>query len=213
MIFNSMSKNGLILMAFALATTASVALVNELTKERIAKQSQQQLVALLAEVLPAGSYDNALTENCVVVNDRSLSPKESMTIYRATLNGMPSALVIQHKTLKGYNGNIEIITAIDKHGNVSGVRVTQHAETPGLGDKVELTKSPWILSFANTTITEENDPQFKVKRDGGNFDQFTGATITPRAVVNSVSDAGWFGKTNFDRLFNAPNACKGESHE
>lgn len=207
MIFKSMSKNGLILMAFALATTAAVAIVNDLTKERIAKQNQQQLVKLLSEVLPSELYDNQLTENCALINDERLSKSGASLVYRATKQGEPVALVLRHATQDGYNGNIALITAIDKTGMISGVRVTEHSETPGLGDKVELAKSQWILSFNGKALGSENDPSFKVKRDGGQFDQFTGATITPRAVVDSVALATWYGQSEFAAIFAAPNAC------
>lgn len=207
MIFKSMSKNGFILMAFALATTAAVAIVNDLTKERIAKQNQQQLVKLLSEVLPNDLYDNQLSENCTLINDERLSKGEPSLVYRATKNGEPVAVILRHTTQDGYNGKIAMITAIDKTGVITGVRVTEHSETPGLGDKVELAKSQWILSFNDQTLASENDPTFKVKRDGGQFDQFTGATITPRAVVNSVASASWFGQTEFSAIFAAPNAC------
>lgn len=207
MIFKSMSKNGFILMAFALATTAAVAIVNDLTKERIAKQNQQQLVKLLSEVLPSDLYDNQLTENCALIDDERLSKGEPSLVYRATKNGEPVAVILRHTTQDGYNGKIAMITAIDKTGVITGVRVTEHSETPGLGDKVELAKSQWILSFNDQTLANESDPTFKVKRDGGQFDQFTGATITPRAVVNSVASASWFGQTEFDAIFAAPNAC------
>ncbi|MFC3033868.1 electron transport complex subunit RsxG [Pseudoalteromonas fenneropenaei] len=208
MIFRSMSKNGFILMVFALGTTGAVALVQQLTKTRIADQSQQQLLQQLGEVLPAQYFDNRLDKDCMLSNAAELGPNGPHLIYRARLNGEPSALIVRHITPRGYSGNIDLITAIDKSGTVQGSRVTRHEETPGLGDKVEVAKSPWILSFAGTQPSAAKDPAFRVKRDGGQFDQFTGATITPRAVVHSVNDAAWYATQNFNAIFAAANACE-----
>ncbi|CCQ09574.1 Electron transport complex protein RnfG [Pseudoalteromonas luteoviolacea B = ATCC 29581] len=207
MIFQSMSRNGLILMGFALATTAAVALVNELTKPKIAEQNRLQLQKLLTDVLSADKFNNILVQDCVRSSDPALGPEGVYTIYRARLDNEPVALVMQHTSKDGYSGTIDMITAIERSGRISGVRVTHHEETPGLGDKVEPAKSDWILHFSGQALTSSNDPKFKVKRDGGDFDQFTGATITPRAVVNSVAAAVWFGQQNFATIFTLPNEC------
>ena len=94
-------------------------------------------------------------------------------------------------------------------GEIQSVRVTKHEETPGLGDKVEVKKSDWITLFKGQTVLGEDDNRWAVKKDGGQFDQFTGATITPRAVVGSVKEAVLFAQAEFDNLFAAANACQG----
>ncbi|NOU52852.1 electron transport complex subunit RsxG [Pseudoalteromonas sp. JBTF-M23] len=211
MIAQSMYRNGAILMAFALATTGSVALVQSLTAERIAIQEKQHLMQLLGQVLNADEHDNLLYLDCTTSNAPELGPGGPHIIYRASKAGKPSALLVRHVTPKGYSGNIDILTAVKADGSIAGVRVTRHEETPGLGDKVELAKSDWITTFNGMTISEANVKQFAVKKDGGQIDQFTGATITPRAVVNSVKQAVMYTQKNFNTFFSGENTCNGAS--
>ncbi|MGO3424548.1 MAG: electron transport complex subunit RsxG [Pseudoalteromonas distincta] len=206
MIISSMAKNGAILTAFALATTGLVASINALTADKIAEQEQLQLTAQLQEVLNPKSYDNQLSQDCVVITDEKLGPYANQVIYRARKNNKPVAVVIRHVTPNGYSGDINLLTAVLSDGTIAGVRTTKHEETPGLGDKVEVKKSLWITTFKSLTVEGEEDARWAVKKDGGQFDQFTGATITPRAVVGSVKNAVLFAQTNFDDIFAAPNA-------
>ena len=206
MIISSMAKNGAILTAFALATTGLVASINALTADKIAEQEQLQLTAQLQEVLDPKSYDNQLSQDCVIITDEKLGPYANQVIYRARKNNKPVAVVIRHVTPNGYSGDINLLTAVLSDGTIAGVRTTKHEETPGLGDKVEVKKSLWITTFKSLTVEGEDDARWAVKKDGGQFDQFTGATITPRAVVGSVKNAVLFAQTNFDDIFAAPNA-------
>lgn len=206
MIISSMAKNGAILTAFALATTGLVASINALTADKIAEQEQLQLTAQLQEVLDPKSYDNQLPQDCVIITDEKLGPYANQVIYRARKNNKPVAVVIRHVTPNGYSGDINLLTAVLSDGTIAGVRTTKHEETPGLGDKVEVKKSLWITTFKSLTVEGEEDARWAVKKDGGQFDQFTGATITPRAVVGSVKNAVLFAQTNFDDIFAAPNA-------
>lgn len=206
MIISSMAKNGAILTAFALATTGLVASINALTADKIAEQEQLQLTAQLQEVLDPKSYDNQLSQDCVVITDEKLGPYANQVIYRARKNNKPVAVVIRHVTPNGYSGDINLLTAVLSDDTIAGVRTTKHEETPGLGDKVEVKKSLWITTFKSLTVEGEEDARWAVKKDGGQFDQFTGATITPRAVVGSVKNAVLFAQTNFDDIFAAPNA-------
>ena len=206
MIISSMAKNGAILTAFALATTGLVASINALTADKIAEQEQLQLTAQLQEVLDPKSYDNQLLQDCVIITDEKLGPYANQVIYRARKNNKPVAVVIRHVTPNGYSGDINLLTAVLSDGTIAGVRTTKHEETPGLGDKVEVKKSLWITTFKSLTVEGEEDARWAVKKDGGQFDQFTGATITPRAVVGSVKNAVLFAQTNFDDIFAAPNA-------
>ena len=206
MIISSMAKNGAILTAFALATTGLVASINALTADKIAEQEQLQLTAQLQEVLDPKSYDNQLSQDCVIITDEKLGPYANQVIYRARKNNKPVAVVIRHVTPNGYSGDINLLTAVLSDGTIAGVRTTKHEETPGLGDKVEVKKSLWITTFKSLTVEGEEDVRWAVKKDGGQFDQFTGATITPRAVVGSVKNAVLFAQTNFDDIFAAPNA-------
>lgn len=210
MILSSMSKNGGILTAFAIVTTGAVALTHSLTADKIAEQEQQQLAEQLQQVLDPHHYDNQLSQDCVVVTDERLGPRPDQTIYRAYKNNEPYALVMRHVTPNGYSGDINLLTAVFADGSIAGVRVTKHEETPGLGDKVEVKKSDWITLFKGSTVFNQDDARWAVKKDGGQFDQFTGATITPRAVVGSVKQAVLFAKAEFAQLFSAPNNCRGE---
>lgn len=207
MILSSMAKNGVILSAFALATTGLVATINMLTADKIAEQELLQLTTQLHEVLDPRAYDNQLSHDCVIINDPRLGPYADQVVYRARKNNQPVALVVRHITPNGYSGDINLLTAVLSDGRIAGVRSTKHAETPGLGDKVEIRKSAWISSFNNMTVRSADDERWAVKKDGGQFDQFTGATITPRAVIGSVKNAVLFAKDEFDAVFSAPNAC------
>jgi Na+-translocating ferredoxin:NAD+ oxidoreductase subunit G len=104
-------------------------------------------------------------------------------------NGSLTAYIVETTAPDGYSGNIDLIVALTPDGTILGSRVLNHQETPGLGDKIEARRSPWILSFNGKTVTEDNAAKWAVRKDGGDFDQFTGATITPRAVVNAVRNA------------------------
>ncbi|WP_024611071.1 electron transport complex subunit RsxG [Pseudoalteromonas sp. TB64] len=206
MIISSMAKNGAILTAFALVTTGLVASINALTADKIAEQEQLHLTSQLQEVLDPSTYDNELSKDCVIISDERLGPNGDQIIYRARKNNKPVALVVRHVTPNGYSGDISLLTAVLRDGSIAGVRTTKHEETPGLGDKVEVKKSLWITTFKNLTVQSEDDARWAVKKDGGQFDQFTGATITPRAVVGSVKKAVLFAQSEFDAIFAAPNA-------
>ncbi len=207
MIISSMVKNGAILCGFALLTTGLVATINTLTADKIAEQEQLQLTNQLQEVLPHSKYSNKLSQDCVIISDPLLGPYDNQVIYRARKDNEPVALVIRHVTPSGYSGDINLLSAVYRDGTIAGVRVTKHEETPGLGDKVEVKKSDWITTFNTKTVQSESDDRWAVKKDGGQFDQFTGATITPRAVVGSVKNAVLYAQDNFDALFKAANAC------
>lgn len=206
MILSSMAKNGAILTAFALVTTGLVASINMLTADKIAEQELLHLTSQLQEVLAPSTYDNELTTDCVIISDERLGPYANQIVYRARKNNEPVALIVRHVTPSGYSGDINLLTAVLSDGSIAGVRTTKHAETPGLGDKVEVKKSPWITSFKTLTVQSSSDARWAVKKDGGQFDQFTGATITPRAVVGSVKNAVLFAQSEFDAIFAAPNA-------
>lgn len=206
MILSSMAKNGAILTAFALVTTGLVASINMLTADKIAEQELLHLTSQLQEVLDPSTYDNELSTDCVIISDERLGPYANQIVYRARKNNEPVALIVRHVTPSGYSGDINLLTAVLSDGSIAGVRTTKHEETPGLGDKVEVKKSPWITTFKTLTVQSSSDARWAVKKDGGQFDQFTGATITPRAVVGSVKNAVLFAQSEFDAIFAAPNA-------
>lgn len=203
----AISKNTKILALFAVACTAIVGLVNELTKERIKQQEQQQLLKTLHSIIEPSRYDNNIANDCIMMNSPELGSDKVHTAYLARKSGEVVAVAMTSTAPKGYNGNIDFIMAINNDGSVSGVRVLKHQETPGLGDKVELRKSNWITSFTGKRILSEDDNRWAVTKDNGMFDQFTGATITPRAVVNGVKNSLNYFTKNKDSLLTRPNAC------
>jgi electron transport complex protein RnfG len=135
--------------------------------------------------MPSSFYDNALAASCTLVADERLASTPNR-VYRATKEGESIGFVVESTAPNGYSGKIHMLTGMLMNGTVTGVRVLDHKETPGLGDKIDIRISDWILSFNGQQVSEQNSALWEVKKDGGQFDQFTGATITPRAVVNQV---------------------------
>lgn len=204
-------KNSQILAVFAVVCTAIVGLVNELTKDEIKAQEQLQLLNTLDSIIEPSRYNNDITQDCVSLSsallNNSTSDKEMQTAYIARKDGQAIAIAMTSTAPDGYNGNIALIIAINMDDSVSGVRVLKHQETPGLGDKVELRKSDWITSFTNKKLTSEKDNRWAVTKDNGMFDQFTGATITPRAVVKAVRKTLLYFKKNKHSLLTRSNIC------
>jgi len=208
----TIAKNGLILGLFAVITSGLIALTYFGTQEQIEQQRQQTLLAILDELVSRDSYDNNMAQDCVLVTSQAyLGTATPQHIYRATLAGEPVAAVIETTAPNGYSGRIELVVGVTKDATVSGVRVIEHKETPGLGDKIDLRISDWVLGFNGQQLTEANASNWAVRKDGGQFDQFTGATITPRAVVNAVKNTLVYYQTNKDAIFSASNECRLQS--
>ncbi|WP_192889095.1 electron transport complex subunit RsxG [Vibrio bathopelagicus] len=207
---NAIKKNGLVLAIFACASTGLVAVTHYLTKDQIKQQEQAQLLSVLNQVIPHDLHDNELFSACTLVQAEELGTGQAMPAYIAKLNGEPSAIAIEAIAPDGYNGAIKVIVGMKIDGTILGTRVLSHQETPGLGDKIDLRVSDWILSFAGKQVTDSNLDRWKVRKDGGDFDQFTGATITPRAVVKSVKQAVQYVNQNNQALLAQPLNCGGE---
>jgi len=188
----TMRRHGLILAFFGALMTGMTALVNLMTKPTIEHQALLQQKSLFDQVIPASVYDNDMQNECYNVTDESLGTATPHRMYLARKNGQPVAAVVETTAPDGYSGAIQLLVAADFHGKVYGSRVLEQHETPGLGDKIEVRISDWIKHFANQTINGPTDERWAVKKDGGMFDQFTGATITPRAVVRSVKRTALF---------------------
>ncbi len=162
---------------------------------------------LINEVLPPGSYDNDLLKDTVSIAPTvALGQDEASTAYRARKNGKASALVLEAVAPDGYAGKIRLLIALGADGALLGVRVTQHKETPGLGDYIEPRKDknkdrPWITQFDGLTPATAEERAWKVKKDGGNFDSVAGATVTPRAVIKAVRKAALYVAENRAQLF------------
>jgi len=207
---NAIKKNGLVLAIFACASTGLVAVTHYLTKDQIKQQEQAQLLSVLNQVIPHALHDNELFSSCTLVQAEELGTEKAMPAYIAKINGEPSAIAIEAIAPDGYNGAIKVIVGMKIDGTILGTRVLSHQETPGLGDKIDLRVSDWILSFAGKQVTDSNLDRWKVRKDGGDFDQFTGATITPRAVVKSVKQAVQYVNQNNQALLAQPLNCGGE---
>jgi electron transport complex protein RnfG len=200
----SITRSALSLGLIAIIGTALLAWVHSLTEPRIAAQERMQLLNQLLQVVPADRFDNAMHEDFVTIRDESAFPGgQHVRVFRARKANRPVAAVIKLRTNDGYNGRIDLLVGIFEDGRISGVRVLSHRETPGLGDGIEITRSDWIRSFDRASLTQPGSDGWAVKRDGGVFDQFTGATITPRAVVRAVHRTLRYFEGNRDALFAA----------
>ncbi|MGK4340241.1 electron transport complex subunit RsxG [Ectopseudomonas oleovorans] len=188
-ISRSMLKNALVLGLFAIGTVGSVTLLQQGTATRIAAAEREAQVRALAEILPAGSYDNHLLDNRLELNAPELGHRSPQSAYLALKGDQPSALILPVTAPDGYSGAIHLLVGIFADGRLAGVRVLGHKETPGLGDKIELAKSDWVRSFEGKSLSDPGEDGWAVKKDRGEFDQFAGATITPRAVVKAVHGA------------------------
>lgn len=183
-------------------TMATVFLVvgNLITKEVIAERLQEDLLISLNQVIPEEHYSNNLLENPLII---TMPQGESITVYRGMV-GMKITALAWELTGKGYAGDIRIILGLDSNGSILGARVLSHTETPGLGDKIEVQKDDWILEFNGLYLGNPPVDQWKVKKDGGRFDAFSGATITPRAVVNTIREGLSFFNDHKTELLSPP---------
>lgn len=188
MIQQAVSRNGALMAVFALITTGLVVLVATLTKPAIDANRQSALRASLLEVVQTRPLDAGLIDNTYPLPvDPLLGNREPQWAWVAKQDNKPVAVILPVTAPDGYGGSINLLLGITVNGHISGVRVIPpHYETPGLGDKIELQKSNWILSFNGKSLTNPAPQQWAVRKDGGVFDAFTGATITPRAVVQAV---------------------------
>ncbi|GKX42101.1 electron transport complex subunit G [Pectobacterium carotovorum subsp. carotovorum] len=193
--FTTMRRHAMTLALFAAFTTAITAIVNMLTEPTISHQAMLQQKILLDQVVPAELYNSDIQKECYVVTNPALGSSAPHRVFIARQNGEPVAAALESTAPDGYSGAIRLLVGADFHGKVLGVRVTEHHETPGLGDKIEVRISDWITRFSGQTVQGEQDARWAVKKEGGMFDQFTGATITPRAVINSVKRSALYLQT------------------
>ena len=198
-------RSSILLGFIALLGTALLAGVNELTHERILEQEKRRVLQQLNAIVPTTLYNNDLLEDIIEVKDEvTFRHPAPVTVYRARMDGQPVAVMMIVTAPDGYNGDIRLLAGIGASGTVLGVRVVSHRETPGLGDPIEVEKSDWILGFANKSLRNPQTDGWEVKRDGGQFDQFTGATISPRAVVRAIHNTLLYFEANRQILFETP---------
>ncbi len=185
--FNTTWSHGWKLALVASVCVILVTLAYLYAQPIIDKQQAEYRLKTLKAVFPSQLYNNQLLQDTIEVPGLTLG--EQQLVHVARWNDNISGYVFQVQTQKGYSGSIELVIGIDLSGKVLGVRVVNHSETPGLGDKIDIKKSFWITSFTDKSLRSPPKEQWKVKKDGGVFDSFTGATITPRAVIEVVKDA------------------------
>ncbi len=174
---------GVLLGGFCLTASVALSYGYKLTAPAIERAAKADLTASLDQVIPASLRTNDMTADTVTL-DTDGGP---VTVYRARKGGEVSA--VAYRVIgKGYGGDIVIVMGVDRAGAILGVRVVQHSETPGLGDKVDARKTDWVKGFAGHSFANTPAAEWAVKKDGGRFDQFSGATITPRAVVKAVKE-------------------------
>lgn len=202
-----------IMIGFTVLGTVILATTYFSTREPIAKSEREAKLKLIEQVLPANLHDNDLLKDAVkIVAGGELANRDETMAYRARLNGTSTALVLEATAPDGYSGDIKLLVAIRADGELAGVRVLAHKETPGLGDYIDIGRSDWIKkNFDGQSLAKTSDEGWKVKKDGGRFDYMAGATITPRAVVKAVRNTLHYFAVHRDELFSAP-AMKGEEH-
>jgi electron transport complex protein RnfG len=204
---------GAILAIFAIAGTSLVAFTHTATKARIAANERETLLRTLHALVPPETIDNDMVLDTLEVSDQEQLGAPLTTVYRGRKQGAPVAAVLTTLVPNGYSGPIKLLVAVRYDGSLGGVRVISHKETPGLGDKVEEQRSDWIHSFTGRSLGNPPLEKWKVKRDGGIFDQFTGATITPRAIVQAVTKTLLYVQAHKDALYDkqaASDAVKAE---
>ncbi len=198
----------IILLLFAISGTALVVYTFDNTRERISANERATLLRKLHQLIPQEQHDNVLLDDTLtIINTPLLGTLEPVTVYRARKAGQPVALVITPVAPDGYSGIIKLLVGINVDGTLNGVRVVAHRETPGLGDAIDEKRSDWIHIFDNRSLQDPPLERWAVKKDGGDFDQLTGATITPRAVVKAIRQTLLYYRDNKDALF-APSAVK-----
>jgi electron transport complex protein RnfG len=194
-----------LLMAFAVAGALLVGITFMQTEDDIEYNEKLTLLKKLNNIIPAEAYDNDLLLDTIVIEaNAQLGTSEDTVAYRARKGDKDVAVVLSSVAPNGYNGSIYMLVGINADGTLAGVRVVKHRETPGLGDAVSITHSDWILSFDKKSLSDPDVKGWKVKRDGGVFDQFTGATITPRAVVKAVHNTLLYFDAHQATLFSKP---------
>ena len=200
-------RTAIILFVFVVLFTGFLAAAYLFTRPTILATEAREKMKLITEVLPAARYDNDLLKDTIELPATpELGSDQPTTVYRARQKGQPAALVLEATAPDGYSGKIRMIMAVLADGSISGVRVLAHKETPGLGDYIEVRKDknrarPWITQFEGASLAGIPDAEWRVKKDGGRFDAYAGATVTPRAIVKAANKALKYVEQHRDQLY------------
>lgn len=196
------SKTAITLMAFAIVFTSLMAYVYLVTKQPIEQSEAAARMSLFRQIMPEHMHDNDLLKDTVTIApDPLLGTTEATVANIARIQQQPSAIIFEAIAHDGYSGDIKLLIAVDKDGVISGVRVISHKETPGLGDYIDIARNNWIKLFDGQSLNSYTESDWRVKKDGGQFDYMVGATITPRAVVGAVHKALVYVNQHKDTLF------------
>jgi electron transport complex protein RnfG len=180
---------GFILGSFAIVGVGLVSLTHAMTDTRIAENQREAMLAKLKAIVPADRVKNDPLADRIEVSDQALLGAASTEVFRVRDGEQPVAVILQPVVPDGYAGPIRLLVSVLTDGSLGGVRVLEHHETPGLGDKIDERKDDWIIEqFTDKSLSNPPQDEWLVKRDGGEFDQFTGATITPRSIVKAVKN-------------------------
>ncbi len=200
--YRSIASAGVLLAFAAFAGTGLLSLAADHSAPYIAANKEQALLEKLNAVIPADRFNNDLTNDTVLIEETGDTTATTPTrVFRARADGAPVAVAYEWTAHGGYNGDIVLLMGVSVDGKVTGVRIVDHRETPGLGDAIEARRSDWIDAFRGRSLLDPGESGWRVRKDGGEFDQFAGATITPRAVVNAVHDGLKFFSRHRDELF------------
>jgi len=198
----SVWTSGLILATLAAICTALVAVTHHVTAIRILANELEYLEQSLIPVLGGIAYTNDLPGSVLIIEPpHDLPGAGPVTVYRAYSGATPVAALFVVTARDGFSGSIKILIGIDTSASVTRVRILEHSETPGLGDLIEASKSEWIHQFENTSLSMPTRQSWSIKRDGGEFDQLTGASITPRAIIKAIKETLLYFETHRDSIF------------
>ena len=198
-------KSGVTLAVVAAFCTALVALTWQLTEDRIEANKKEWLERSLQPALAGLFFDSPVTESMIMIPPpHELPGSDAAIIYRVYAGEEPVAALFVVSARNGYAGPIRLLVGIAMDGTVTGVRVLEHRETPGLGDRIEMTKSNWVLQFDGHSLTNPEPAKWSIKDDGGQFDQLTGASVTPRAIIRAIKETLSYFEANRDAVFATP---------
>lgn len=212
MLGQSITRNSVLLALFAVCTTVLISGTYLLTRDRIALEKRHAEERALLEIVPRDMHDNSMLDDVIPVGPAAAGLKlaEDKRIYLARQNGEVVTAIVPVTAPDGYTGAIDLVVGVNRDGSIAGVRVLSHRETPGLGDKIDL-KTEWILGFDGRSLGNPEPARWAVRKDKGDFDQFTGATITPRAVVAATLRGLQYADANRQRLFEGADEAAKES--
>ncbi|MEK9995459.1 MAG: electron transport complex subunit RsxG [Halieaceae bacterium] len=199
----SIGLSGSVLAVFAAITSVAIGWTYLATKDQIDMEVRRAEARQLLEIFPPETHDNDIVDDGfeLVADTPLLGIREARQGYRVRQNNKVIGVILPATARDGYSGDIRALVGVRDDGTVAGVRVVAHRETPGLGDKVDLRKSDWILGFDNRSLSQPDLSGWNVEKDGGVFDQFTGATVTPRAVILATRRALEYARLNAEMLF------------